>query len=361
MPQFTEELWLQGALALDGWGNDLNNNIQGNNAVNRLYGAGGNDQLFGFAGNDTLDGGAGNDTATYSGSFGSFTVNRSGANAYTVSLGAETDTLLNIESLRFVNAGLSTFVALTTGGLTLSDTTPRLGQTITLANTLANTQSLSITGTQWQFFDGAAWQPIDGATGASFTPGASQLGQSIRAQLTYTDTLGSGRIASSEPTAAVWITAATQTNGSDDADALNGGAGFDALFGLGGNDTLAGGAGSDLLHGGLGADHFRYAAGSDSPVGIAARDVIADFLAGSDQIDLSAIDADLTTPGDQAFSSIAANATITGPGQLSYRSETIAGTLYTIIEGNVDADLAFDFQIAVLGSHSFTLGPDLAP
>lgn len=56
-----EALTLNGTAAINGYGNQLNNTINGNGANNLLSGDAGNDNLLGAAGNDTLDGGAGND------------------------------------------------------------------------------------------------------------------------------------------------------------------------------------------------------------------------------------------------------------------------------------------------------------
>jgi VCBS repeat-containing protein len=64
-------------------------------------------------------------------------------------------------------------------------------------------------------------------------------------------------------------------------DRLEGGAGADVLLGEDGNDRLDGGAGNDTLMGGAGNDVFVFAKGYGS-------DVIADFTAGQDKIDLSA-------------------------------------------------------------------------
>ncbi len=58
---FVESLTLTGLAAINGTGNDLQNNIYGNGADNVLTGSGGNDKLKGGAGNDTLIGGTGND------------------------------------------------------------------------------------------------------------------------------------------------------------------------------------------------------------------------------------------------------------------------------------------------------------
>jgi len=58
----TENLTLQGTTAINGTGNELNNNITGNAADNILTGGLGNDTLTGNAGADTLIGGLGNDS-----------------------------------------------------------------------------------------------------------------------------------------------------------------------------------------------------------------------------------------------------------------------------------------------------------
>jgi Ca2+-binding RTX toxin-like protein len=58
----TENLTLQGTTAINGTGNELNNNITGNAAANILTGGLGNDTLTGNAGSDTLIGGKGNDS-----------------------------------------------------------------------------------------------------------------------------------------------------------------------------------------------------------------------------------------------------------------------------------------------------------
>ncbi|MFC3174836.1 VCBS domain-containing protein [Novosphingobium bradum] len=92
-------------------------------------------------------------------------------------------------------------------------------------------------------------------------------------------------------------------------DLLDGGAGFDTLYGGSGDDRLIGKEMHDLLIGGsgndtitsglgLGADRIAYLSLDDG------ADVITDFVHGglqADLIDLSAIDADSGTAGDQAF------------------------------------------------------------
>ena len=85
-------------------------------------------------------------------------------------------------------------------------------------------------------------------------------------------------------------------SGSGGNDTLLGGAGYDALMGGDGDDRLLGGSEGDVLIGGAGADAFMFASVSDG------NDRIQDFSrAQGDKIDLSAIDADATTAGNQAF------------------------------------------------------------
>jgi Ca2+-binding RTX toxin-like protein len=148
--------------------------------------------------------------------------------------------------------------------------------------------------------------------------------------------------------------------GNNAANRITGGGGNDILSGRGGNDTIDGGAGNDTLEGGAdydvliggaGNDTFRYGA-PIAEIGSALnlRDVISDFqgagAAGGDVLDLGAIDANTATTGDQAFELIG-NGAFTAAGQLRW-SQDVANNR-TIIEGNVDALLAVDFQIEVTG------------
>ncbi|WP_286009773.1 cellulose binding domain-containing protein [Salinicola avicenniae] len=84
----------------------------------------------------------------------------------------------------------------------------------------------------------------------------------------------------------------------DGSDILTGGSGNDILTGSAGDDILIGGMGSDRLIGGGGEDRFVWHAAMEStPLSI---DEILDF-GDDDHIDLSALDADTTQAGHQAF------------------------------------------------------------
>ncbi|MFM2278710.1 MAG: hypothetical protein RLZZ444_941, partial [Pseudomonadota bacterium] len=73
-----ENLVLTGDAAINGTGNDLDNEIAGNDAGNSLTGLEGSDVLSGGAGNDTLDGGVGTDTMSGGGDDDAYFVDDAG-------------------------------------------------------------------------------------------------------------------------------------------------------------------------------------------------------------------------------------------------------------------------------------------
>jgi serralysin len=135
-------------------------------------------------------------------------------------------------------------------------------------------------------------------------------------------------------------------------DVVIGNAAGNFLRGGAGNDSLAGGAGVDREEGGAGADIFVFIATGDSREsalrsdGVKFRsDVIADFVSGTDRIDLSAIDANIATAPDDAFSFIGTSAFTNQAGQLRY--EVLGGQIH--IYGDVNGDGGVDFQIIANG------------
>jgi Ca2+-binding RTX toxin-like protein len=124
-------------------------------------------------------------------------------------------------------------------------------------------------------------------------------------------------------------------------------AGNDQLFGGGGNDRLVAGAGNDILSGGLGADilageqgadTFKYFAVEESS-GVNGVDNVSDFTQGQDKIDLSAIDANGTVAGNQAFTFLDNPASHTGDWTGFVWSVTDArGTATIFVSNDADAD-----------------------
>ena len=141
---------------------------------------------------------------------------------------------------------------------------------------------------------------------------------------------------------------------------MRGGAGNDTLSALGGADELWGNGGADSMDGGAGADDFNYLAVSDTGVGVGLRDTITGFLAGTDDLDFSAIDSDATTAGNQAFAFIGA-AAFTAGGNGQVRVVTQAGN--TIVQariGGTGSDATVDFEVQLNGAVAFTT-VDLIP
>ncbi len=120
-----------------------------------------------------------------------------------------------------------------------------------------------------------------------------------------------------------------------------GGAGADVLVGNAQANQLTGGAGADVLTGGLGADQFIYTNG-DSPAGARLRDTIKDFNGRQgDHLDLSGIDANAITIGDQAFSYIAAAKFHRVAGELRFNS--------SVLQGDTNGDGVADFELSLTG------------
>lgn len=138
---------------------------------------------------------------------------------------------------------------------------------------------------------------------------------------------------------------------------LTGGSAHDTISGGAGNDTLVGGANSDELFGETGNDTFAYTSTSDSNV--AGFDTIHDFTSvngegSDDQIDLSAIDADTTIEGDQAFAVQSSGAPLGTPGDMWYTYTVDGdGTVNMTFYGDVDGDGIADFQLLV---HTVSVG-----
>lgn len=138
-------------------------------------------------------------------------------------------------------------------------------------------------------------------------------------------------------------------------DTLHGDDGKDKLYGEAGKDLLIGGGGADKLTGGADKDVFVYKALSDSKVSSSGCDAIFDFTAGTDDIDLSAIDA-RSGPGNQTFSFIGTSAFTGAAGELRYEKKASDTYIYADVNGDKKADFAIHLDDAMtLKSSDFVL------
>ncbi|MDQ2953861.1 MAG: M10 family metallopeptidase C-terminal domain-containing protein, partial [Pseudomonadota bacterium] len=133
-------------------------------------------------------------------------------------------------------------------------------------------------------------------------------------------------------------------------DTLYGTIGVNTIAGGNGGDKITGGGGADILTGGQGADKFVFTALTDSAP--SAGDVITDFVHGSDIIDLSAIDANSSTAGTQAFLFGGQNANVVGRS-VTWFEDLINGN--TIVQADVNGNTTADISIILTGlNHHLT-------
>ena len=285
--------------------------------------------LSGNAGNNILDGGAGADTMNGGAGDDSYNVTEA-TDVVNEALNAGNDTVTttlltyslgaNVENLIYTGAGNFTG----RGNADANRITGSTGNDVLIGNAGADTM-LGGAGND-------AYQVLD--TGDVVTENA-EVGTDIVFSnlLNYTLTDNVENLA---------LLNAANINGT-------GNAGNNAIAGNAGNNILSGGVGTDFLTGGLGADTFDFDAAIESLVGLGARDIITDFrTAQGDKIDLSTIDASVSTVNDQAFlSSILSSGAFTAEGQLR-----LVGN---VLSGNTDSDFTTsEFEIQLTGVTTLT-------
>ena len=105
----------------------------------------------------------------------------------------------------------------------------------------------------------------------------------------------------------------------------------------------------DTFTGNGGPDIFQFGAASDIGLNAGARDIVTDFLSGTDRLDFSAIDANTGVAGNQAFAFIG-TAAFSAAGQLRY--QVVGGN--TLVEGNVTGTTGAEFALQLNGVHTLT-------
>ncbi|MDQ0464116.1 Ca2+-binding RTX toxin-like protein [Caulobacter ginsengisoli] len=279
-------------------GGDGTDNLDGQGDNDRLDGGIGNDILAGGSGNDILDGGADNDSLD------------GGAGNDQLNGAAGTDSLTGGDGNDVLDGGIGADGL--TGGL----------------------------GDDVYYVDDA---------GDTVTEASGQGADTVRTMVTYALSAnvenmildGSGSIGGTGNGLANAMTG----NGGD--NVIDGQAGDDVLKGLNGNDTLIGGTGADILVGGGGTDTFVVTQASviQSHLGGGLEvDTVNDLIAAqSDRLDLSAIDADSGTAGDQAFQLVGAFTHHAGEMTLVF------GAGITTLQLDVDGDGVADYRMKISG------------
>jgi Ca2+-binding RTX toxin-like protein len=149
-------------------------------------------------------------------------------------------------------------------------------------------------------------------------------------------------------------TASSSETGSDTINTV------ENVIGGAGDDTITVNNAQNILFGGAGDDTFVFTSTGAAGNG-ANRDQIGDFSVDADLIDVSGIDANAGQAGNPAFVFVGEVIDVVngqgqlGRGEIGYHYETDAnGVEHTIVEGNVNANPAADFQIDLVGRHVLT-------
>lgn len=143
--------------------------------------------------------------------------------------------------------------------------------------------------------------------------------------------------------------------GSTASNLLDGNEGNDTIDGGSGNDTLVGGAGTDTMTDGDGNDVYRFLSVTESNVGAGSRDILTDFTRSADDIDLSPIDSNLLTAGNQAFSFIGTGA-FTGGGNGEVRYFQFGSNTIVQVNRQGDGNLTAEMEIQITGLVNLAAG-----
>lgn len=387
-----EKLVLTGTANSTGTGNELANTLTGNDGANvlyglagsdRLYGGGGDDTLHGADGNDLLSGGEGNDKLEggagddkLDGGAGADTMRGGAGNdAYYVDNAADvveesanggTDTVRSLISRYVLGENIEKLVLIGTGGQTgvgngLNNTMAGGAGADTLIGSAGNDQIDGKagadtmdggTGDDTFYVDDLGDVVVERAGEGKDTVRASVSGYTLALNVENLILAGKNDIEGNGNSLNNVLTGNSGANaihGGAGNDQITGGAGTDRLWGDDGDDLLIGGLDADWLSGGAGKDVFKFAMGDST---LSNPDVIADFTAGADIINLSAIDANSSKGGNQAFSFIGTGAFSGSAGQLRYeRAVGADGQGYALVQADVNGDSVADFALHL---HGFT-------
>ncbi|WGM41167.1 calcium-binding protein [Caulobacter sp. NIBR1757] len=361
-----------------GSGNDI---LDGGAGGDKLYGEVGDDTLIGGDDADVLDGGAGDDVINGGGGNDSL-IGGTGKDTLRGGLGNDVYSVDNSLDQVFELAGEGEDVVNASASFVLGDNIEVLN--------LIGTAAINGTGgaSNNRIYGNAASNTLDGGLGDDIMVGgagsdtyvvdsakdvvtelAGEGTDTVRASLSYvlganlenliltgTAANGTGNAEANSITGTEGANLLLGLDGNDKLvgaggeDRLVGGAGSDNLSGGTGNDILEGGSGNNVMSGGTGSDVFKIGQDSVRLSGSSAlalqTDQILDFSqSAGDRIDLTAIDADSTVAGDQAFTFVSTFGFHAGEATLIYD----AGVNQTILRLDIDGDGKADYQLRLDG------------
>ncbi|WP_426957958.1 calcium-binding protein [Muricoccus radiodurans] len=306
--------------------------LTGNELANEIYGA---------SGDDTLDGGDGSDVL----------IGRDGADDLT---GGSGNDVFYVDALDLVHeaagGGFDTVYA--AFGFTLG-----AGEEVEALRVLSGSTGAALTGNELvnRIYGDAGNDTLNGGGGADILTGnggADDLTGGAGDDVFYVDgldavheTLGGGfdvvyaaasfALAAGEEVEmvrAVAGSAGLTLAGNDLANQLYGASGGDSLNGGGGGDVLVGGLGADTLNGGDGVDVLVGGAGADTfmlSIAAADRDVVNDFVSGTDRLLVMTNGAGGLPPGVLAPEQFLANGTgLAGDADDRFVYNTATGQLF---------------------------------
>ena len=352
-----------------GWylGTNGNDNMIGTAGTDYIFGVAGNDLITGGAGADILSGGAGIDALVYIGSSEGVTVDLTSGEASGGD--AEGDVFSGFENI--IGSSHNDTLTGDTGANTLSAG--------------AGNDSLNGGWGNDSLYGGSGGDVLRGGVGADYLDGGTgsdtaDYGWSYGSIIVN---LAIGLASGGEAQGDIYVSIENVRGselddliaGSDGSNTLSGRAGNDAIWGFAGDDGLFGGIGNDILFGGAGSDLLSGESGNDTYLftsisdslanvhGPFVADIIMDFDDGvwNDVIDLSAIDANETVGGDQAFFLDNGNG-VTETGELfitdfSENEDPLVTIMFADVSGDGEADFGvkFYFVINTLDATDFLL------
>lgn len=345
-------------------GNSGNNTLDGGDKKDKLYGGNGNDTLYGQVGNDLVYGQNGDDKLYLDagrdqlyGGDGNDWVYASGYTAATVDLsersfqntGFGNDIIRDIENI-FGGKGSDTF----TGNGGVNDIRGNKGNDLIrggdgddLLYGGKGDDEIYGEGDTDRFYADPGNDYYHGGLGQDWLMLNGTISCTVDLAITTAQNTGFGNdtivdvqslYGGSNDDTLYGNDEKNRLQGNDGDDTLYGRGGKDRMYGLDGADTFYGGGNRDRMYAGVDNDEdtFVYESILESTVG-RKRDLIYEFDTGEDKIDLSAIDANTSSNGDQSFS-FSNNAA-------NYSIWTVQSGDNLIMRGDVDGDATEDFEI----------------